>query len=262
MYPATLSELDVVLAAGERRQAARRAAARGRAARARGCASTCSRSAMSPGKLRKHADDRRRARRVWLEAEHAGVASLWLRGTARRHATSTAARIAELLHARTQTARGEAHERSRSCKSSSGAACCTRRRPASAQLEKHLADAGPHRLRRLRPDAGQPDHRQPRPDQAADALAARRAQADRADGRRHGADRRSVGQGRRAHAADARRDRGERRRRSARIIERLLDFDPQAQQPRADREQRRLARASSASSRCCATSASTSRSTR
>ena len=47
-----------------------------------------------------------------------------------------------------------------------------------------------------------------------------------------------------------------------RIFERLLDFDAQRPNAARARQQRRLALRSSASSRCCATSASTSRSTR
>ena len=89
--------------------------------------------------------------------------------------------------------------------------------------------------------------------------AADRPQADRADGRRHDQDRRSLRHGRGAQAADRRRDRRQHGRHPAgvRQLPRL--------RRRADRrdhgQQRRLARRASPTSRSCATTAGTSRST-
>ena len=94
-----------------------------------------------------------------------------------------------------------------------GAACCTSPPPGAA------ARGAPGDARTASPTAASIRPRDSLtignlvPIMLLDALAARRARADRADGRRHRADRRSVGQGRRAARCSTReRDRGERRR--------------------------------------------------
>ena len=129
------------------------------------------------------------------------------------------------------------------------------------ELVKHLASSGRVGYCGFDPDRGQPAHRQPHADQAAHALSARRPQADRADGRRHRADRRSVGQGQRAHAAvDASRSRP-----TSRVSARCSSASstsPTGRNGGAAGQQRRLAREARLTSRCCATWASTSRSTR
>jgi histidyl-tRNA synthetase len=96
MYPAALAELDVVLAAAsdERLRDALKLAAE---LRASGLRVDLRPNAMSPGKLRKHADDRGARSAVWIESEHAGVASLWLRADGQTHRELESGRIAELV---------------------------------------------------------------------------------------------------------------------------------------------------------------------
>ena len=80
---------------------------------------------------------------------------------------------------------------------------------------------GLHRLRRHR---AEPPCRQPRPDHDAAPAAAGRAQADRADGRRHDQGRRPVGQGREPQAAVSRGRSTPTSPRIRRVFERFLTF--------------------------------------
>jgi histidyl-tRNA synthetase len=103
MYPDALAELDVVLAAAsdERLRDALKLAAE---LRASGLRVDLRPNAMSPGKLRKHADDHGARSAVWIESEQAGVASLWLRRDGQTHRELASARIAELVRAAGSTA--------------------------------------------------------------------------------------------------------------------------------------------------------------
>src|SRR5690349_8101926 len=97
LYPPALSSLDAVLgaAADERLRDALRL---GTELRRSGLSVDLRPAAVSPGKLRKHAEDVGARAAVWIEREHVGLASLWLRGGETQRDLS-AARIAELLKA-------------------------------------------------------------------------------------------------------------------------------------------------------------------
>ncbi len=101
-------------------------------------------------------------------------------------------------------------------------------------------DADRAGLYRLRRDRAVAPCRQPRADHAAAADAAGRAQADRADGRRHVEDRRSELQGRGAQAAHRRGDRRQHRLDPARV--RALPDLRRRPDRRGDGRQCRLAR--------------------
>ena len=91
-------------------------------------------------------------------------------------------------------------------------------------LDALAAAAGGARLYRLRRDRALAPCRQPGPDHAAAPAAAGRAQADRADGRRHHQDRRSLAARTRAASCSPPRRSTPTSPRSARVFERFLTF--------------------------------------
>lgn len=99
MYPPALSELDVVLGAASADKL-RDALRLGTELRRSGLKVDLRPSATSPGKLRKHADDQGARAAVWVESEHAGVASLWIRDGGATHRDLDPPRIAEILGTR------------------------------------------------------------------------------------------------------------------------------------------------------------------
>ncbi len=97
MYPATLSNLDLVLGPASEDKL-RDALQLANELRGRGLRVSLQPNAISPGKLRKQADDAGARGAAWIEREHQGVASLWLRGGETLRDLS-GDRIVELLRA-------------------------------------------------------------------------------------------------------------------------------------------------------------------
>jgi histidyl-tRNA synthetase len=96
MYPATLSQLDVVVAAVDdaKLPAALRLSA---ALRQAGLRVDLRPNAMKPGKLRQHADALGVRAAVWIEPEHADTASVWTRADQQTHKDVAMGRIAEVV---------------------------------------------------------------------------------------------------------------------------------------------------------------------
>ena len=217
---------------------------------------------MKPGKLRKHADDLAYAPRCWIEPEQVDTASLWTR----RRSTDAQGR-GRRAHRRAGRTRGRTARGGRAMNQPESFVEELRWRgllhqttATEAQIAKHLSRPGRVAYAGFDPTQGQPHDRQLRPDHAAHALSARRAQADRADGRRHGPDRRSVGQGQRSAAAD--REQVEANIAASAASSSACSTSPERAERGACWSTTPTGSRSSRSSTCCATSASTSRSTR
>jgi histidyl-tRNA synthetase len=106
LYPATLAELDVVLAAaGDTGLRAALQLASG--LRRDGLKVDLRPNAMSPGKLRKHADDQGARAAVWIEPDRPGVASAWIRAGGETHRDLDTARLSEVLRAPAAPGAGE-----------------------------------------------------------------------------------------------------------------------------------------------------------
>jgi histidyl-tRNA synthetase len=96
MYPTSLQTLDVVVAAAtdDKLHDALRLS---NTLRRAGLCVDLRPNAMKPGTLRKHADERGVKAAVWIESEHAGLASLWTRADGQTHKDLTPSRLAELI---------------------------------------------------------------------------------------------------------------------------------------------------------------------
>jgi histidyl-tRNA synthetase len=98
MFPASLGELDAVVAAVSDEQVGAALALSVELRRA-GLRVDLRPHAVKPGKLRKHADERGVRAAVWLEPDANGLASLWTRADQRSHKDLGAAQIVELIGA-------------------------------------------------------------------------------------------------------------------------------------------------------------------
>jgi histidyl-tRNA synthetase len=106
MFPESLSRLDAVVAAvGEEKLAdALRLAIELRGA---GLHIDLRPNAMKPGKLRQYAQARGADSAIWIEPEHAGLASVWMRGSDETHRDLTRAGLEDLLRNTASQAKSE-----------------------------------------------------------------------------------------------------------------------------------------------------------
>ena len=101
MYPASLAQVDVVLAAASDAKLAD-ALRLSIELRGAGLRVDLRPDPIKPGKLRKHADEQGIAAAVWIEAEHDALCSVWTRADQQTHKDVTPARARALLGARSR----------------------------------------------------------------------------------------------------------------------------------------------------------------